>query len=714
VAVWDTRDRSLLWDATFDDLALSQRVRFSPDGRWLAIVDLYRLRICSTDPFQATAVLPVVFRAVGADFLPDGTVLGSPNGTDLTFWNPSTAKLVGDRLSVGQRISKLRVSPATGWILVGTERGDLLAFDGRDRTKRWSVCGHTGPIVALEPDPEGQTVVSVGQDGSVRRWSLRTGASIAILRRGAPAPKSVHAHPEGWIVTYADCRIEQWDKTGKVTRRGTLPTRRVTCFAITPDGQTLFCGGVPGQLERWNLASFTFERTTPELGPIRALQLDGTTWRALDKPGQVVEWSPGQAPRLSATVPDRGIVPRPDAFAPGGRLLALVAADQRTVDCLDARTGERKYRIEVGPDTVRGLAFSTSGKQLAVVTGKAEVRIWDAAEGKELRRFSLKVEPSDVDWTLAFHESDQRLALGNEAGFVGLFDLRTGKMLYTGQLPHRVAQIVSLPHRSQLLLSGGRGNPLLYRMDARTGDMVTQKSPEDVGLFRLAISPDGRWLATGGDFRTGRIDLWEQRTRQRVHTFPAHRGGVEALVFSADSRTLTTAGSDGVVRVCLIPSASPLPLASCWDGLREENGAGAFRALSGLTASPSEGATLLARKMRPAVAVQSESLTPLLDNLVSGDFATRQRAEQQLEALGPGAVGVLRKVAETQPLEPRRRLERLISIWQEGPEAVRSDRAVYALEQMGEPGRALLYRLAEGVPEAEITQLARKALHRRR
>jgi hypothetical protein len=33
---------------------------------------------------------------------------------------------------------------------------------------------------------------------------------------------------------------------------------------------------------------------------------------------------------------------------------------------------------------------------------------------------------------------------------------------------------------------------------------------------------------------------------------------------------------------------------------------------------------------------------------------------------------------------------------------------------MGDAGRPLLYRLAEGVPEAEITQMARAALKRRR
>jgi hypothetical protein len=47
-------------------------------------------------------------------------------------------------------------------------------------------------------------------------------------------------------------------------------------------------------------------------------------------------------------------------------------------------------------------------------------------------------------------------------------------------------------------------------------------------------------------------------------------------------------------------------------------------------------------------------------------------------------------------------------------EALRTDRALFALEQMGDAGRPLLYRLAEGVPEAEITQLARDALRRQK
>jgi hypothetical protein len=304
--------------------------------------------------------------------------------------------------------------------------------------------------------------------------------------------------------------------------------------------------------------------------------------------------------------------------------------------------------------------------------------------------------------------------VGNEAGGLALCDPQTGKVLRTGQLPHRVSQLMALPHRPQLLFSGGQGNPLLYRMDARTGNVITQTDPEDVGLYRLALSPDGRWLATGGDFRSGKVTLWEQRTRQRVHTFPTHRAGVGALAFSADGRTLATGGDDGLVRICSLPSAPPLPLSRCWDGLRQEEAAEAFRAVSGLTARPTEASALLARRLRPALAIEPESLTPYLDDLSSSDFTVRQRAEQRLEALGPSVVSVLRKLAESQSLEPRRRLERLITAMQEGPEALRIDRALFALEQMGDAGRPLLYRLAEGVPEAEITQMARAALKRRK
>ena len=63
----------------------------------------------------------------------------------------------------------------------------------------------------------------------------------------------------------------------------------------------------------------------------------------------------------------------------------------------------------------------------------------------------------------------------------------------------------------------------------------------------VAVSGDGKWLATGG---TGqRLKLWDAETLRCVADERGHSGTVVGLQFSPDDKQLVTVGLDGVVLV---------------------------------------------------------------------------------------------------------------------------------------------------------------------
>jgi hypothetical protein len=115
--------------------------------------------------------------------------------------------------------------------------------------------------------------------------------------------------------------------------------------------------------------------------------------------------------------------------------------------------------------------------------------------------------------------------------------------------------------------------------------------------------------------------------------------------------------------------------------------------------------------------VTAERYRRLLADLDSDDFATRERAGAELGRSAEAAEGMLRRTLAGLPsLEVRRRIERLLArraAARRAPEWLRPLRGVQVLEHIGTPeARRVLATLAEGTPQARLTQEARAALRR--
>ncbi|WP_439631959.1 WD40 repeat domain-containing protein [Gemmata sp.] len=134
--------------------------------------------------------------------------------------------------------------------------------------------------------------------------------------------------------------------------------------------------------------------------------------------------------------------------------------------------------------------------------------------------------------------------------------------------PLTMSQVRFHPTERRLIAACADRRVALWDLDgeegaARTGPAVAGAlvCPHDAGWVRgLDVSPDGKWVATGGSDR--RLKLWGwaggKPSAAPAKDVPAHAGWVEAVAFSPDGRLLVTAGADFRVKVWNAADLSPL------------------------------------------------------------------------------------------------------------------------------------------------------------
>jgi HEAT repeat protein len=115
---------------------------------------------------------------------------------------------------------------------------------------------------------------------------------------------------------------------------------------------------------------------------------------------------------------------------------------------------------------------------------------------------------------------------------------------------------------------------------------------------------------------------------------------------------------------------------------------------------------------------QPERIGDLIEKLDSRDFLVRERASHELERIGGPAEAALRKaLAASASEEVRSRIKELLPKLEpwvvRDPDLLRALRAIWVLERIGtKDARDVLEKLAQGQPEARVTQDAKAALQR--
>ncbi|XP_077149662.1 periodic tryptophan protein 2 homolog [Ranitomeya variabilis] len=390
-----------------------------------------------------------------------------------------------------QSISSIAINSTGDWISFGSSGlGQLLVWEWQSESYVLKQQGHFNNMVALCYSPDGQHLVTGGDDGKVKVWDTSSGFCF---------------------VTFTD------------------HTSSVTAVSVTANGQAVLSASLDGTVRAYSLMRYRNFRTftSPRPTQFSCLAVDGSgdvVCAGAQDSYEIYVWSMQTGRLLDVLAGHEGPISSV-AFNPWKSVLATASWD-RTVRLWDMTDSWKTTETLNLTAEALVVTFRPDGREIAVASLDGQITMWDPEKGIQTGsiegRHDLQLGRKETDKITAKHSSKGKaftslcysadghaLLAGGASRFVCIYHVREQLLAKKFEIScnHSLDAMEEFLDRRKMtqfgslaLVDEGAGDVdgvTLSLPGVRKGDLSSRHFKPEIRVTSLRFSPTGRsWAAT--------------------------------------------------------------------------------------------------------------------------------------------------------------------------------------------------------------------------